>query len=125
MNKKRILVIDDDGDFTSLLKIGLEQTGEFDVETENSGAKGLIAARQHKPDLILLDLVMSDKEGSVVASEIKGDQRTQNVPIIFLTSAVSHDEATEHGGVIGGQPIIAKGTSAEGIAKSIREQLAR
>lgn len=66
--EKKILIVDDEEDFTKLIKLNLERTGEYEVEIENGGLRGLAAAREFKPDLILLDILMPDMEGGEVAS---------------------------------------------------------
>lgn len=108
MRKRRILIIDDEASFTSLLKLNLEDTGAYDVSVENRGKRGLAAAREFKPDLILLDVVMPDKDGGDVASQIKADQKVKDTPIVFLTAAVAKEEVDSEGGIIAGNPFIAK-----------------
>ena len=63
MSRKRILVIDDEASFTRNLKLNLEETGEYEVREENKGTEGLTAAREFRPDLILLDVIMPDMAG--------------------------------------------------------------
>lgn len=93
MTKKRILIVDDDVSGTCLLKLSLEKTGKFEVRTENLGARGLSAAREFRPDLILLDVVMPDKDGGDVAFHIQSDRTLSDTPIVFLTSLVTDNEA--------------------------------
>jgi CheY-like chemotaxis protein len=77
MSKKRILLIDDDPSFTRLLKLNLEETGAYEVRTENRGTAALTAAREFKPDLILLDVVMPDMGGGDVAFQIGADRNVR------------------------------------------------
>ena len=108
MGKKRILIIDDETSFTSLLKLNLEDTGAYDVRVENSGKRGLAAAREFKPNLILLDVVMPDMDGGDVAAQIKADPKVGKIPIVFLTASVMREEVDSEGGFIAGHPFIAK-----------------
>jgi CheY-like chemotaxis protein len=85
MGKKRILVIDDAADFTKLVKRNLELTGEYEVRAENSGALGLAAAKEFKPDLILLDIAMPDMDGYEIASAVRDDKSLKYTSIIFIT----------------------------------------
>src|SRR2546423_5120830 len=62
MSKRRILVVDDETSITRLLKLNLEQTGSYEVREENLGARVLEAAREFKPDLVLLDVMMPRSE---------------------------------------------------------------
>jgi len=87
MGKKRILVIDDVENFTKLVKRNLELTGEYEVRAENSGRLGLAAAKEFKPDLILLDIAMPDMDGYEIASGIRNDKALKNTSIIFITGA--------------------------------------
>jgi DNA-binding response OmpR family regulator len=92
MTKKQILVIDDDVTASSLVKASLERTGAYEVRTENAGTRGLTAAKQFKPDLILLDVDMPDMDGGEVAFQIRADKQVKHTPIVFLTSMVSKEE---------------------------------
>ncbi|MCX5696791.1 MAG: response regulator [Candidatus Omnitrophica bacterium] len=105
---KKILIVDDEEDFTKLIKLNLERTGKYEVKTENQGAFGFTTAKAFKPDLILLDILLPDAEGSEVASQLKDDEATRNIPIVFLTAIIAKQEVKESGGVIGGHPFISK-----------------
>jgi len=85
MEKKRILLIDDETDFTKLIKRNLELTGRYEVRTENNGLLGLAAAKEFKPDLILLDIAMPDMDGYEIASNIRDNSALKNISIIFMT----------------------------------------
>jgi CheY-like chemotaxis protein len=107
MAKKRILVIDDSTDITDPLKLYLERTGVYEVRVEGEGVKGLQAAKEFRPDLILLDVMMPDMDGGDVAAQIDEDTDLKNTPIVFLTASVTKTEMTEVGS-IGGRPILSK-----------------
>lgn len=64
MNKRRILIVDDEPSFVRLLKLNLERTGQFTVKEEHDGTKALPVATEFRPDLILLDMVMPKIDGS-------------------------------------------------------------
>ncbi len=119
MGKKRILLIDDEPSFTRMLKLNLEETGAYEVRVENRGTQGLAAARQFKPDLILLDIVMPDLSGGEVAFEIKNDRTTKDTPIVFLTAAAKKEDE----GIIGGCNIIAKPVTVEEVIDCIERTL--
>ena len=86
MLKKRILVVDDEKGFTSMLRLNLEATGDYEVLVENDSKNALSAAMQYRPDLILLDIVLPHKDGWRVLKEIKQNQKFKNVQIIMLTN---------------------------------------
>ena len=101
MDTKRILIIDDEASFTRMVRINLEKCGEYEVKEENRAGYALATAREFKPDLILLDVIMPAMDGGDVAALIKKDRQLQHVPIIFLTATVSPGEAGSGGGVPG------------------------
>ena len=119
----KILIVDDDVDFTELLKASLEGTGKYKVQAENHGPRGLTVAKAFKPDLILLDVMMPDMDGSDVAEEMRGDKDIKNIPIAFLTSIVKEEEVESHSGIIGGNRFIAKTVAVREIINSIEQIL--
>jgi DNA-binding response OmpR family regulator len=118
---KKILIVDDEQAVTDILKINLEMSGEFEVKTENKGANAINAARQFKPNLILLDVMMPDMDGGKVANQIKADDRVKNTPIVFLTAAVTKEEAALQDNKIGGYPFIAKPVSVKELVDCIKK----
>ncbi|MCM8794907.1 MAG: response regulator [Candidatus Omnitrophica bacterium] len=121
MPKKKILLIDDEANFTHLLKLNLEASGGYEVREVNKGLEGLDAAREYKPDLIFLDIIMPDIAGGDLASMIRSDETIGHTPIIFLTAIVSRDETVDHGGFIGGYPCVAKPVNLEEIIDVIEK----
>ncbi len=119
MGKKRILLIDDEPSFTRMLKLNLEETGAYEVREENRGKFGLAAARQFKPDLILLDIIMPDMSGGEVAFEIEADRTTKDTPIVFLTAALKKEDE----GMIGGRAFIAKPVTVKEVIDCIERTL--
>ncbi len=124
MAKKKILIVDDEVGFTNLVRLNLEETGEYEVKEENEGARGLKAAKAFRPDMIFLDIIMPDMQGSDVARQIKEDAALKNIPIVFLTAIISAEETDSHGGMIGGNPFLAKPVSAERLVEYIEKTLA-
>lgn len=120
--KKRVFIVDDESGFTHLLKLTLEKTGRFTVQEENDGTKAWLAAREFKPDIIFLDVVMPKIDGGDVAKQITSDPLLQHVPIIFLTAIVSEKEG---GHLIGGFPFISKPVSLQAIMECIDKHLGK
>lgn len=89
---KLILVVDDEQDILELVEYNLAKQGYRVMLTDN-GAQALTLVRDHKPDLILLDIMMPDMDGHQVCTKLKSDQRFSHIPIIFLTAR--SDEMTE------------------------------
>src|ERR1043166_10113824 len=115
MGKKRILVVDDETSITRLLRLNLEQTGNYEVREENAGARVLKSARDFKPDLILLDVMMPDMDGGDVAAGLKQDPYLRKTPVVFLTAAVKKEELGAPDGKIGGRTYIAKPLDVKGV----------
>ncbi|MEC8677961.1 MAG: response regulator transcription factor [Candidatus Margulisiibacteriota bacterium] len=85
MIKKRILLVEDEEDIASILKLNLEADG-FEVQTLYSGGNVLNETIQYKPHIILLDVMIPEKDGFEVCKELKANSVTKSVPIIFLTA---------------------------------------
>ena len=81
----RILVVDDTEDIRELLRMRLIANGYGCLTAEN-GLSGLAAAQEHRPDLILLDLMMPDMNGYEVCRQLKQSPATRRIPVIFLTA---------------------------------------
>ena len=120
MPPKRVFIVDDESGFTRLLKLTLEKSGRFVVREENDGTRAWLAAREFRPDIIFLDIVMPKIDGGGVAQQIRSDPALAEVPIIFLTAIVSEKEG---GQTIGGFPFIAKPVSLDAITRCIEEHL--
>jgi DNA-binding response OmpR family regulator len=84
VRRRTILVIDDDEALAEVLSRRLEQQG-FASKTADSGAKGLAMARADRPDLILLDLRLPDKDGFAICEELADSNQTCEIPIIILS----------------------------------------
>jgi CheY-like chemotaxis protein len=123
MDKKRILIVDDEPTFTRMMKLVLEQTGRYEVRQENKGVQALAAARDFRPDLILLDVVMPDLDGGDVAAQIEADPMLKGVPIVFLTALVDEKEAQGAAVKRGGYPFLGKLVSDNNLFECIESNL--
>jgi len=121
--KKRILVVDDEPALTRMIKLNLEQTERYEVRTENLGRKAIEAAREFRPDLILLDVMMPGMLGSEIAAQLEADPELRAIKFVFLTAMVTKEEAQRSFGVIGGHTFIAKPISADDLCQVIEDQL--
>jgi len=123
MAKKRILLVDDEKSLTSLLKLNLEDTGNYEVRVENWPEDALPAARAFKPDLVLLDLIMPRMPGGNVAAQIDADPQLKGTPIVFLTAAVRKHQVEENEGIICEHPCLAKPASVEEVIAMIEKHV--
>ena len=121
--KKRILVVDDEASITRLLKLNLEQTGDYQVATENVSRAALDTAELFRPDLILLDVMMPGLDGGNLAGALQAQPRLKGVPIVFLTAAVTREEIRAHNGVVGGFPFLAKPVNLHEVLACLEQRL--
>ncbi|MCK5589711.1 MAG: response regulator [Dehalococcoidales bacterium] len=83
--RAKILLIDDDPDFVEATKVVLESR-PYEIITALGGEEGLKKAREEKPDLILLDVIMPDINGFQVCQQLKKDLQLSQIPVIMITS---------------------------------------
>ena len=88
------------------------------VFEENDGARAHLSARNFRPDLIFLDVVMSDRDGGEIAAQIRADSELQYTPIIFLTALVTRAEANT-GLQIDEHPFLAKPIDIQELIETI------
>jgi len=81
---EKILIIDDNKDYQFLIQSCL--TPDYKVIIADTGKQGVELAREHKPDLILLDISLGEIDGFEVCHLLKGQKETANTPVIFLSS---------------------------------------
>ncbi|MCX5695286.1 MAG: response regulator [Candidatus Omnitrophica bacterium] len=86
MNKKKILVVDDEIDFLKVMRLNLEETGRFEVVTLESAKEIIPSLHSFRPDLILLDLLMPGTGGMEVCEMLNADPIGQEVPVIVLSA---------------------------------------
>src|SRR5687767_14400006 len=108
MRKRRVLLVDVDEGITRALAMYLDAHGSSQVRVENAGKRAITAAREFRPDVIFLDIVMPDADGGTIAAEIKADPVLRDTPVIFLTALVSQHVTHGVQAQIGGHPFLAK-----------------
>jgi DNA-binding response OmpR family regulator len=123
MNKKRILLVDDEIGFTRLLKLNLEQRADYEVRVENWPDKALSAAREFRPDLVLLDIIMPRMIGQDVAASLREDVNLKATPIVFLSAVGGRKSADAPTRVSGGFPYISKPATLEELIAGIERHL--
>ena len=120
---KKILVVDDEAVLTKMVKMNLERTGKYEVRTENEGSKALQAAREFKPDLIIMDVMMPDMSGDEAIAEIREDPNLSATPYVFMTAIVTRAETEDMGSNIGGNEFLAKPVKTEELIETIERIL--
>ena len=118
----RILVVDDEQDSCEILKFNLETEG-YEVETANSAEEAIVLDIPSY-DLLLLDVMMGEMSGFALAKKLKADERTCNIPIIFLTARDTEND-TVTGFNLGADDYISKPFSIREVLVRIRAVLRR
>jgi len=123
LDKKKILVIDDEEDICKFTKSVLERTGRFEVLVSTDALMGINLAKSNQPDLILLDVNMPNIDGGEVAQQLNDCKSTSEIPIAFLTALLRKEEAGEASGKIGRHFFIAKPVSPKELIEKIESIL--
>jgi len=120
MAKRKILIVDDDPSIRDVLKFTLDKAG-FDVSEATNGTEALTVFKMHSPDLMVLDILMPEMDGTDVCREIR---KHSNLPIIFLTSL---DEEADRiiGLELGGDDYITKPFSPRELLARVKAVLRR
>ncbi len=88
------MVVDDNPDLVDILRITLESKG-FNVRCAYSGKDLFAGLEEHKPDLIILDIMMPEMDGLEVLTRLKGNPATASIPVILLTAKVWQEDIFE------------------------------
>lgn len=120
---KTILVVDDEQDILDFIEYNLKAEG-FKVLKAENGQMGIELAREHKPSLVLLDIMMPKMNGLEVCEKLQSDKNVSSIPIIFLTAR--DDELTEVQGLnLGADDYISKPISTRKLMSRIKAVLRR
>ncbi len=92
---KKILIVDDDPDFVEAVTMILESK-HYKVAAAYGGNEGVQKAKTENPDLIVLDVMMPDKDGYAVCKELKAKPPLDRIPILLLTAVASHVPTTRY-----------------------------
>jgi DNA-binding response OmpR family regulator len=119
----QVLVIDDEAPIRLLCRVNLEAEGMKVIEAAD-GRTGLEQARERKPDVVLLDVMMPGLDGWRVAERLLEDERTNEIPIIFLTARAEFRDRAR-GLDIGGVDYVTKPFDPLELAPLVRALVAR
>ena len=104
MDKKKILLIEDEKDMVFAISMQLKASG-YEVIAAADGEEGLKKTREEKPDLILLDIMLPGKDGYTYLLDLKKDEKTKSIPVIVVTAKPAMRDMFEIEGV---SPSLAK-----------------
>jgi DNA-binding response OmpR family regulator len=116
---KTILHIEDEPDIREVVRLALEEIGGFAVESCASGEEGLAKAQEHRPDLIVLDVMMPGMDGPMTLRELRKIPELSETPVIFMTAKVQTHEIEEYAGM-GAIGVLTKPFDPATISKEIR-----
>jgi DNA-binding response OmpR family regulator len=119
---KRLLLIDDDEDILDVASLTLETMGDYKVSTASSGRAGIAYALEHRPDAILLDVMMPELDGPSTFRELLAHAATRTIPVIFLTAKVQSADRRRLKD-LGATGIIAKPFDPMALAAEVRNIL--
>lgn len=117
----RVLVVDDEASLTDLLSMALRYEG-WDIRTAPDGTKAISAAREFKPDAVVLDIMLPDIDGLQVLQRMRADG--SNVPVLFLTAKDALDDRIA-GLTAGGDDYVTKPFSLEEVVARLRSLIRR
>lgn len=124
---KNVLFVDDDTDLVAALKATFESAG-FNVHTAYSGEDGLKLAKEVKPDVIVLDVMMEGEHGFKICEDLKNDERTSSIPILIFSAMTGRGDAKyplEIGMNTRADDFITKPMKPSEVLEHVRELIAR
>jgi two-component system alkaline phosphatase synthesis response regulator PhoP len=126
MTQKKVLIVDDEPDFVAMLKENLEDEG-YSIEVAYNGVEAINKVKANPPDAIVLDVMMPEKDGFQVCSELKNDDQYADIPIILLTAVSDHVSSTQYSHSQGinmeADDYLSKPASPDEIAESLKALL--
>ena len=120
---RKLILVDDDEGFRTLLKSSLDATGEFEVVATGDAENVVTLAKIVSPDLILLDMVMTGMDGLAAADNLMRDSYTKDIPLAFLTSMDIASDARRMNGKLGDLYIISKSAGTREMIETIEKIL--
>jgi two-component system, sensor histidine kinase and response regulator len=124
IDKRRVLVIDDEESFCIFVNWALEGTGRYKVATATRPLQGITLAQTLRPDLILLDIKMPQMDGAQVAERLLEDPQTRSIPIVFITGLVTNTETKHQQMEVAGRTFIAKPVTKNELLQAVGRLLA-
>jgi two-component system, OmpR family, alkaline phosphatase synthesis response regulator PhoP len=121
LEKPKILVVEDEPDALELVAFNLRTAG-YQVVTAETGWRGVLAARESHPALILLDVMLPELDGFAVCEILRKDPNTKEIPIIFLT-AWSSENARHIGYESGADDYVTKPFSPRELVQRVNRRL--
>lgn len=122
MSTTRILLVEDEEDIRRIARMSLERIGGFEVEECPLGVHARETATRFAPDLILLDVMMPGMDGPSTLTDLRSDDATRAIPVVFMTAKVQPQEKERFIG-LGALGVIAKPFDPMTLSDTVREYL--
>lgn len=123
MEKRTILVVDDEPDVRNVLSRGLAAHG-YNVISADNGKDALAMTREKRPDLVILDILMPDISGGSVGLTLQEDPQTRDIPIIFLSCTFGDRGKHKHRPLFAGHIRLAKPYDMQELLDAIADRIA-
>ena len=120
--KPRILIVDNNSKFARSARLLLDQSEKYVACAVIDPRHALETARNFKPDLVLAELIMPQEDGPEIAAQLDADWALHGVPIVFLTSLITAEEAKD-GRRVYGHRILPKPTSGSRLFELVEQNL--
>jgi DNA-binding response OmpR family regulator len=117
----KVLVVDDDLDILAVMQLLLKMKG-FEVETTTKGEETFTKVETFKPDLILLDVLLSGYDGRIICKQLKSQDQTRTIPIIMFSA---HPNAVETIHEYGADDFIAKPFDVNELLSKVNHQISK
>ena len=91
-DKREVLLVDDDVDLVDVVKNALEKDGRFDVKVANNGFDAGMIVKEHRPEIIVLDVMLPDINGREVCQRVRSDSQLEDVKILCISGMVEPDK---------------------------------
>ena len=120
VRKNGVLIVDDEN--TNIMALTHILSADYTVYAAKSGKKGIEAAEKYLPDVILLDIIMPEMDGYAVIAALKNNEKTKNIPVIFITGLSNADDE-EKGLSLGASDYIGKPFSPAIVKLRVQNQI--
>jgi len=118
----KVLLVDDEADIRRIAALSLSGVGGMEVGEASSGSEGIRMAREDRPDVILLDMMMPGLDGPATFEALRRDPKTSAIPVVFLTAKAMSAEVDRLRGM-GARGVLIKPFDPMALPRLLRELL--
>jgi len=118
----KVLLVDDEADIRRIAALSLSGVGGMEVAQAGGGSEGIRMAREDRPDVILLDMMMPGLDGPATLQALRSDPETSAIPVVFLTAKAMSAEVERLRG-LGARGVLIKPFDPMALPRLLRELL--